>query len=713
MGRAPADPELGGQGFGQVKLGLMHEILGTLAVRAVRVRQPGARLRQLRDPRAGRARQEQKERYLHPLLAGDLQLGVLDDRARERGLGPDAAADTRAVRDGDEWVINGHKWFSSNASIADFLIVMAVTDPDAQHVPARVDVHRPGRHAGREDRARRPDDGAPVRALRRASAATPRSSTRTCACPADALLGARGRGLPDRPAAPRPRPHPPLHALARRLAARVRHALRARDSPLRARLAAGREADGPELDRRLGRADAGRAADDAARGVEDGHARAPSAARQEIALIKFYGAGVLHDVVDRALQIHGSLGYSTDLPLEAMYRFARAARLLRRARRGPPPVASPARSCAATSRRPTACPSEHVPTRRAAARERFADLLEAVTVQRLRAPALAPIGRVGAARAPLLVARACVRRPLVDGGALDDDAPRAPRARERRGPKRADRFDGARARSPSCARAGRARPAPGGLGRARARLAARPARALPARALRAGPASGPAQRRRPRCPARKPAIVVGAHYDTKALPGLRRRQRRRGAARRRCVELARALRRAKRPRARPSCASCSSTARRRPTRRRPTSTRRAARLARPTRARHARRAAARSCCSTSSANKRPAAPARGGLGRRALGAPARGGAARRASARRSPTATQGEILDDHTPFPRAGVPAIDLIDFDYPCWHKRCDDLRQVSRALAGRAGEAVLELLRERCAERRPPTLAVMATPP
>ena len=52
----------------------------------------------------------------------------------------------------------------------------------------------------------------------------------------------------------------------------------------------------------------------------------PSAARKEIALIKFYGAQVLHDVIDRALQAHGSLGYSTDLPLEAMYRFARGAR---------------------------------------------------------------------------------------------------------------------------------------------------------------------------------------------------------------------------------------------------------------------------------------------------------------------------------------------------------------------------------------------------
>ena len=52
-----------------------------------------------------------------------------------------------------------------------------------------------------------------------------------------------------------------------------------------------------------------------------------ASARKEIALIKFYGARVLHDVVDRALQAHGSLGYSTDLPLEAMYRYARAARI--------------------------------------------------------------------------------------------------------------------------------------------------------------------------------------------------------------------------------------------------------------------------------------------------------------------------------------------------------------------------------------------------
>jgi acyl-CoA dehydrogenase len=52
-----------------------------------------------------------------------------------------------------------------------------------------------------------------------------------------------------------------------------------------------------------------------------------SNARVEIAMIKYWGARVLHDVIDRAIQVHGSLGFSGDLPLELMYRAARAARI--------------------------------------------------------------------------------------------------------------------------------------------------------------------------------------------------------------------------------------------------------------------------------------------------------------------------------------------------------------------------------------------------
>jgi acyl-CoA dehydrogenase len=103
-----------------------------------------------------------------------------------------------------------------------------------------------------------------------------------------------------------------------------------------------------------------------------------AAARKQIALIKFFGAQVLHDVVDRALQAHGSLGYSTDLPLEAMYRYARAARIYD----GPDEVhrASVARQILRGYEAPASgVPSEHVPTRRDAARQRFASVLEAVT----------------------------------------------------------------------------------------------------------------------------------------------------------------------------------------------------------------------------------------------------------------------------------------------------------------------------------------------
>jgi acyl-CoA dehydrogenase len=103
-----------------------------------------------------------------------------------------------------------------------------------------------------------------------------------------------------------------------------------------------------------------------------------AAARTDISLIKFYGAGVLHDVIDRALQAHGSLGYSTDLPLEAMYRFARAARIYD----GPDEVhrQSVARQILRGYAPPAdEVPSEHVPARRAAARERFAEALDAVT----------------------------------------------------------------------------------------------------------------------------------------------------------------------------------------------------------------------------------------------------------------------------------------------------------------------------------------------
>ena len=137
---------------------------------------------------------------------------------------------TRAERDGDDWVINGHKWFSSNGSIADFLIVMAVTDPDARpHQRASmfiVPADTPGVNILRDVATmEHPHEfgklGGHAEILYEDVRVAGRAARRA------------RRRLPDRPAAPRPRPHPPLHALARRLAARLRHALRARDPATR------------------------------------------------------------------------------------------------------------------------------------------------------------------------------------------------------------------------------------------------------------------------------------------------------------------------------------------------------------------------------------------------------------------------------------------------------------------------------------------------
>jgi acyl-CoA dehydrogenase len=101
--------------------------------------------------------------------------------------------------------------------------------------------------------------------------------------------------------------------------------------------------------------------------------RHASEARVEIGVIKFWGAKVLYNVIDRAIQIHGSLGYTTDLPLESMYRHARAARIYD----GPDEVhkVTVARQLL-KQYKAAEVPSEHVPTRRRAAIEQFAEHLD-------------------------------------------------------------------------------------------------------------------------------------------------------------------------------------------------------------------------------------------------------------------------------------------------------------------------------------------------
>jgi glutaminyl-peptide cyclotransferase len=59
-----------------------------------------------------------------------------------------------------------------------------------------------------------------------------------------------------------------------------------------------------------------------------------------------------------------------------------------------------------------------------------------------------------------------------------------------------------------------------------------------------------------------------------------------------------------------------------------------------------------------------------------------------------PSGTAGGVLDDHLPFLQRGVPAIDLIDFDFACWHRKCDDLSAVSEDSLDKVGETMMELL-------------------
>ena len=125
-------PELGGQGFGAVKLTLINEILGRTAW--------GPIVFGTQAPDTGNAEilarfgtQEQKDCYLEGLLSGEI-FSCFSMTEPQGGADPRVFT-THAVRDGDEWVITGRKYFSSNASVAAFFIVVAITDPD-------VPVHR-------------------------------------------------------------------------------------------------------------------------------------------------------------------------------------------------------------------------------------------------------------------------------------------------------------------------------------------------------------------------------------------------------------------------------------------------------------------------------------------------------------------------------------------------------------------------------------------
>jgi len=365
-------PELGGMGFGQVRLGLLHEVLGRcfLAPLVFGNNAPdsgNAELLALGIEASGR--HEQRRLWLEPLLEGRLRSGF---SMTEPGAGADPTRiTTTAVRDGEEWVVNGHKWFTTNGSVADFLIVMCVTNPDVHPYAGCSMVLVPADTPGVEVVRDVPTMEHPLAHPGRLGGHA-EILYRDVRVPADNLVGNEGDGF--------------RLAQLRLGPGRIHHAMRWLGQSRRAfdmlcERAVSRHLHGSVLaDKQMAQAwVADSMAEMAAARLMTLQAawtmdrKGAAAARVEIAMIKYYGAAVLYNVIDRAIQAHGALGFSTDLPLEHMYRAARAARIYD----GPDEVhkVTVARHVL-KGYTPTEVPTEHVPTRRQAARARFAALLE-------------------------------------------------------------------------------------------------------------------------------------------------------------------------------------------------------------------------------------------------------------------------------------------------------------------------------------------------
>jgi alkylation response protein AidB-like acyl-CoA dehydrogenase len=262
---------------------------------------------------------DQRERFLHPLVRGDVRSYFAMTEKAVSGSDP-TGLQTRAVLDGDSWVIDGDKWFQTGADGAAFGIVMAVTDPDdAPHghisqiiVPADtpgVEVVRPVPVLGHVGRGWNTHCEVRFRDAR---------------VPAANLLGERGDGF---------------RIAQKRLGpGRIHHVMRwlgqmQRAFDLMCTYALEREAFGSRLGDKQTVQNwiADSAAEIQACRLMTMHAAqlidAGDEARVEISALKFMAAKVLHDVIDRAVQTHGALGISGDSPLSTMYLAARFARI--------------------------------------------------------------------------------------------------------------------------------------------------------------------------------------------------------------------------------------------------------------------------------------------------------------------------------------------------------------------------------------------------
>jgi len=266
---------------------------------------------------------EQKERYFEPLARGEVRSCFSMTEPEHPGSNPTWMS-TIAVRDGDDYVINGHKWFTSSAEGASFAIVMAITDSGASNRHKRasqiiVPIPTPGFQLVRNISVMG-DEGSDY-----ASHAEVRYEN--CRVPQSNLLGEEGEGF--------------MIAQQRLGPGRIHHCMRwigicERAFDLMCSYAARRElSPGVLLASRQNVQEwiaESRAEINAARllvlqtaGEID--RQGAEAAREDISLIKFFVAGILQKVLDRAIQVHGALGLTDATVLSYWYRHERAARI--------------------------------------------------------------------------------------------------------------------------------------------------------------------------------------------------------------------------------------------------------------------------------------------------------------------------------------------------------------------------------------------------
>ncbi|OKH63947.1 acyl-CoA dehydrogenase [Mycobacterium sp. SWH-M1] len=360
-------PDLGGQGYGQLKLALLNEILGRSSWAPV--------IFGCQAPDTGNAEilahygtPEQKERYLRPLLDGELFSSY--SMTEPQGGADPTQFTTRAVRDGDHWVINGWKYFSSNASTASFLIVMVVTNPDVSPYQGMSMFLVPTDTAGveivRDVGLHGEPEGQGGHAL---------IHYRDVRVPDSAVLGGEGQAF--------------VIAQTRLGGGRIHHAMRT--------IGLARKAIDMMCERALSRRTAGSLLADkqtVQAYIADSYAQLLQfrllvlytawqidkyndykVVRKDIATVKVVMPTVLHDIAWRAMQVHGALGVSNEMPLMSMVTGAAVLGLAD----GPTEVHKTTvakQILRGYSASEDVWPSEWLPRKREAARARFADHLE-------------------------------------------------------------------------------------------------------------------------------------------------------------------------------------------------------------------------------------------------------------------------------------------------------------------------------------------------